>query len=508
MSFKKPIELGVITFDDNYSEKLYESLAQHYRIKDDIHFYFPFIEYFSQEDEFTGYDNCFNNSNRLLEVLDETDAFDENNTKFNGIIRKNNMEFSTPFVVKRSPVLNFENIMLLKKQLKKPISQILEPSQTMVPFQKFTSFENSTFIDTMVSYMTSKFTEHNICPHFPLFYGYCLFTEEETAIDISDDLDKLGGYTWFSEDGSKKFYKKYGYKILQRVSDVIDRNNDDFSDDSLDIKNTHSNEKNDNKHNHTKMQETIDLSDESDLSDNEYDECEVHTYAMVNDIPVQLKFMEYCGEDNIDGNVTFTEKQWESILFQVIYTLYVAYKYYKITHNDLHLGNILFKETNEEYLYYKIEGHGIYRIPTFGYIVKIIDWNRATFKLNDVYFANECFERDGDCYGQFIFPEKYYYCKNVILPNEHTDLALLAASIIDEGNIPGNTKIYELVKGWCTNEYGVCVPNKYKKFKMYEQSSRCRNSDPSKLFSQSLFSQYKIRNEELPEGIIPYCMNK
>ena len=62
MSFKKPIELGVITFDDTYSEKLYESLSKHYRIKDDIHFYFPFIEYFSQEDEFTGYDNCFNNS--------------------------------------------------------------------------------------------------------------------------------------------------------------------------------------------------------------------------------------------------------------------------------------------------------------------------------------------------------------------------------------------------------------------------------------------------------------
>lgn len=502
MSFKKPIELGVITFDDNYSETLYKSLFKHYRIKDDIHFYFPFIEYFSHEDEFTGYDNCFNNSNRLLEVLDETDTFDENNTKFNGIISKNNMEVMTPFVIKRSPVLNFENIMLLKKQLTKSNVQILEPSQTMVPFQKFTSFENSTFIDTMVSYITSKFTEHNICPHFPLFYGYCLFTEEETAIDISDDLEKLEGYSWFSEDGSKKFYKKYGYTILQRVSNVSDNTQDDFSDDSSNNKLNKGNKGN---------KGTIDLnndSEESDYSDysDESEYAEVHTYAMVNNMPVQLKFMEYCGEDNINGNVKFTEKQWESILFQVIYTLYVAYSYYKITHNDLHLGNILFKETIEEYIYYRIEGYGVYRIPTFGYIVKIIDWNRATFKLNDVYFANECFERDGDCYGQFIFPEKYYYCKNVILPNEHTDLALLASSIIEEGNIPINTKIYELVKGWCTNTYGVCIPNKYKKFKMYEQSSRCKNSDPSKLFNQSIFTQYKIKYEEIPTDITPYCM--
>ena len=28
-------------------------------------------------------------------------------------------------------------------------------------------------------------------------------------------------------------------------------------------------------------------------------------------------------------------------------------------------------------------------------------------------------------------------------------------------NMPKNTKIYEIVKGWCTNKYGVCVPEKY-----------------------------------------------
>jgi hypothetical protein len=78
----RPIELGIVVFDDKYSDDLYDSLAKHYQINGDINFYFPFIEYFSEEDEFSGYDNCFNNRNRLTEVLDELHIFDENNTKF------------------------------------------------------------------------------------------------------------------------------------------------------------------------------------------------------------------------------------------------------------------------------------------------------------------------------------------------------------------------------------------------------------------------------------------
>ena len=43
------------------------------------------------------------------------------------------------------------------------------PSQPLVPFGKLSSFYNSTYIETMVSYITSKLTEENICPHFPFF---------------------------------------------------------------------------------------------------------------------------------------------------------------------------------------------------------------------------------------------------------------------------------------------------------------------------------------------------
>ena len=107
---------------------------------------------------------------------------------------------------------------------------------------------------------------------------------------------------------------------------------------------------------------------------------------------------------------------------------------------------------------------------------------------------------------QFIFPENYYYCKNTVLPDEHSDLVPLSSSIIDEGNMDERTKIYELVKGWCTNKYGVCIPKKYKEFNMYKESTKCKNSNPEKLFNTSIFSQYRISEKDIPANKIIYNM--
>lgn len=472
--YLKSLDLGVIEFGEDYPTKLRSCLNKYYNIEDaSIRFYFPYIEYFSQEDNLIDYDSRFNNTCSLIDIMHNIKVFDENNTKYMGVVNKNNHEYSTEVVIKRMPILNFENVMLLKKHLKKQEKQVLMPSQPLVPFGKLSSFYNSTYIEIMVSYITSKLTEENICPHYPLFYGYCIFNEGETIYNITDDVDKLDGYSWFSENETKEFYAKYGYDILYK---------DNLEDKEPDEDNGN-----------------IDEDEENNSEDYSFESVDIQTYAVVNHSPVQLKFSEYCGEDSINERIQFTEKEWESILFQVIYTLYVGWSYFKLTHNDLHLGNILFKPTIYEYLYYNIAGK-CYKIPTYGFMVKIIDWNRATFEINGTYFKNECFDRDGDCYGQFIFPENYYYCKKTIIPNEHTDLALLASSIINEDNMPKNTKIYELVKGWCTNKYGVCIPEKYSEFDMYKESSKCKNSNPANLFNSPIFSQYRILKKYIPKS--------
>ena len=105
--------------------------------------------------------------------------------------------------------------------------------------------------------------------------------------------------------------------------------------------------------------------------------------------------------------ITFKMKEWKSIIFQIIFALYIIQKYYNLHHNDLHLGNILFKETGINYYYYRYKDQ-YFKIPTYGYTVKIIDWNRCTFQIGDFQFYNNCFRQDGSAHGQFILPDRKY----------------------------------------------------------------------------------------------------
>ena len=96
--------------------------------------------------------------------------------------------------------------------------------------------------------------------------------------------------------------------------------------------------------------------------------------------------MEYTLENLIeDLEHEITEDEWFSILFQICFGLSVAHKRNKFVHNDLHCSNIMFTETEQEYLYFKYKSR-VYRLPTFGRITKIIDFGRATFEVDGNLF--------------------------------------------------------------------------------------------------------------------------
>jgi serine/threonine protein kinase len=73
---------------------------------------------------------------------------------------------------------------------------------------------------------------------------------------------------------------------------------------------------------------------------------------------------------------------FKSLLFQIIYTIYVIHRIYpKFRHYDLHTENIMlkfdsnykFKATNPKFLSFPVGGHN-YLVPYFGIIPKIIDF--------------------------------------------------------------------------------------------------------------------------------------
>ena len=139
--------------------------------------------------------------------------------------------------------------------------------------------------------------------------------------------------------------------------------------------------------------------------------------------------MQYCGSDKRKNSYIFDSKTWKSIIFQIIFALYIMQKYYNLSHNDLHLGNILFKKTGIEHYYYRYKDT-YFKVPLFGYSVKIIDWNRSTFTINNSIFYNDCFREDGVATGQFTLPMRKYKPAKIHLPNDSTDLAILSKSIL------------------------------------------------------------------------------
>ena len=98
-----------------------------------------------------------------------------------------------------------------------------------------------------------------------------------------------------------------------------------------------------------------------------------------------------------------TIRKMTSWIFQICFALTYANDKYDFVHNDLHIQNIMGKKTDIEYLYYKVNDK-IYKIPTYGYIMKIIDFGRATFTYNDNIYFGDVFEKKNEAGGQYTYP--------------------------------------------------------------------------------------------------------
>ena len=128
----------------------------------------------------------------------------------------------------------------------------------------------------------------------------------------------------------------------------------------------------------------LDCDDEDE--DEDEDSCsdsddEDYIDGTIIDFPVEIISQEVC-KDTLDHLMKVEEISipiWRSILMQVIMSLLVYQKAFNFTHNDLHTNNIMYVETDREFIYYKVDDK-YYKVPTFGKIFKIIDFGRAIYK--------------------------------------------------------------------------------------------------------------------------------
>lgn len=178
----------------------------------------------------------------------------------------------------------------------------------------------------------------------------------------------------------------------------------------------------------------------TDSSETEESEDDAMDYfAEFTDFPVQVTLLERAQgtmDELLDAEIV--EAQWIAWIFQVIAGLSVAQHWFGFVHNDLHTNNVMWTRTDREYLYYRVNGKGgkktVYRVPTHGYIMKVIDFGRASFHLPEPagFFISDAFFPGNDA-GQQYNCEPFFDPREgkKVEPNPSFDLCRLAVSLLE-----------------------------------------------------------------------------
>ena len=243
--------------------------------------------------------------------------------------------------------------------------------------------------------------------------------------------------------------------------------------------------------------------------DDDCDDDDDDIYVQIKKFPVNMVLMEEC-TDTLDSlmedGVIDSVDEWGSILMQVVMTLIAYQKMFWFTHNDLHTNNVMFIETDKEYLFYSYGGKR-YRVPTFGKIFKIIDFGRAAYKFKTLTICSDSFHPKGDAATQYNFEPYMNNKKPRLEPNPSFDLCRLACSLYDyfihdvarATELSNANPIIAIVAEWVRDDKGRNVlykssgAERYPDFKLYKMIARTVHRHvPSAQLSNPLFSKYEF----------------
>ena len=423
---------------------------------------------------------------------------------------------------------------------------------------KIINRNNISYIDNFFSLLCSKLLHQHNFLHGIDYYGSFLGIQKKFKTNISDDLEFLYSHSFFSENINKLYdVENLPYQIFSNGSrcnkekiklssspkhnlsvyslpdvsltspefdnitevvytnDIVNSNKDENTSDS-DDESDDSSDNSDvvNSDDESDDEEIIESSSEeeedSDEDNNSNDEDDDNINAYIYNFPIQCICLEKCEGtfDDLLEKKLVNEKNSAAYLMQVIMILIVFQKTFSFTHNDLHTNNIMYINTDIEFLYYQYNSK-IYKIPTFGKIFKIIDFGRGIYKFQNHLFCSDSFAPGDDAATQYNFEPYYNRSKPIIEPNMSFDLCRLGCSIFDFIiNSINDTNLNEFQKTvirWCTDDYGKNVlykkngEERYPDFKLYKMIARTvHNHLPENQLSFPFFSQFECSTQITP----------
>jgi hypothetical protein len=203
------------------------------------------------------------------------------------------------------------------------------------------------------------------------------------------------------------------------------------------------------------------------------------------------------------------EMHFNSIVFQIYAAIFSAVSIFGLKHNDLHLSNVMLSRTKQKYLYYYYKGD-YFRIPTFGYIVRIIDWGRGTYEFDGNHGYNHIFTQEYDCFEQYRYKRMNHSGKDNVLPSRQkwTDIVMITHNILNAWKEFRNTELGKSMMKWIENKDGVALDVEEFNWDIYCQvTNNTFNVQPHHILQNRSFRQFIIKYADIPDGSTVYPLH-
>lgn len=383
---------------------------------------------------------------------------------------------------------------------------------------KLQNSNNAAYVGAIISATLSN----SGCIHFPKVYGLYTAISDEHTIDISDDYGEISERPWFSQNIGKLFDIKLSDEIREctefkhtrsarksleigdniSLGDIEELEALEILDvtigtlqpimqsehDDNDCVSDSSSVSTENMFDIASCDCESDSDDESIIDD---ESCEPFAWATFKNVPVQITLMEKCTGTLYELMMMNPESEKHNAwISQVVFALAYAQRNFGFTHNDLHANNVMYVPYDKEFLYYNCGGQ-LYKVPTYGYLIKIIDFERgvASIKLTGMkepkLFMSDHYDLDEEAGGMLNYGPYYNSKYPEIKPNPSCDLVRLATSLYwDLFSEEESSLLCGVMKRWMSTDTGSVMFGKkdpmherYHGFELYKAIIRyCKDS--------------------------------
>jgi hypothetical protein len=323
--------------------------------------------------------------------------------------------------VKSGPEEKTINVYQKKIPLIDPFQWLKYNEKPNLPFlwknqnKKILDPENQAYIDVLGSSLVSKLNGMYNSPHFCKFYGCFRAVADKYKYDLAEDLDDIRFTSWFWNSLDKKEFvlhmieKSTGRSLsLDEIKSILKPDDEYLENSDSEDSETESECESENVSVSTNGEieevsldsmsvesETMVLTkkkaDSLNSESSDSSVCDVYdVFIELQQMPIVVMYIEKCEgtiDELLDDKAPIGSKDdellWTAWVFQIIAALCQLQGDLKLTHNDLHTNNILWKKTDDEFLFYKDTSGKCYKVPTYGRIFTIIDYGRAIFTINN-----------------------------------------------------------------------------------------------------------------------------